>query len=120
MKAASSRPITDALLFLPLPGTEGTVSYDKRISLDTEKPYVQSVSVSSGDGVYGTSDELEVTCIFSQPVVVVGEDTGTPSIGLNLGRPAHDARAVYSGGNGTDVFMFSYTVSTPAIPVRRA
>lgn len=111
VKAASARPVTNALLFLALPGAEGSISFDKRIVLNTEVPHVMSVSVSSGDGVYGTGDELNLKCTFSQSVVVVGEDSGTPSIGLELGRPARDARALYSGGNGTDEFLFSYIVS---------
>lgn len=101
----------DARLFLALPGDVGTISFDKSIALDTEAPYVRSVAVTSGDGVYGVGDEIMLVCSFSQPVVVVGEDSGTPSIGLSLGRPKRDARAVYSGGNGTDQFELSYTVS---------
>lgn len=100
----------DALLFLALPGTAGTVSLDRNITLDTETPYVRSVAVTSGDGVYGTGDNIVLACSFSQPVVVVGEDAGTPSIGLSLGRSDHHARAIYSAGNGTDEFEFSYTV----------
>lgn len=110
MKAASERPETDALLFLALPGTTGTISYDKTIELNTEAPYVVSISASTEDGVYGTLDKLRLTCSFSQPVVVVGEDSGTPSIGLSLGGAAHSTRAIYSGGNGTNEFDFSYTV----------
>ena len=112
----------DALLFLPVPGDAGTISFDKSIALDTEVPYVRSVAVSSGDGVYGTGDTIGLVCVFSQPVVVVGEDLGTPSIGLSLGRSDKSARAVYSGGNGTAEFELSYTVgewvarNTPILP----
>ena len=122
VKAASDRPIVDALLFLPVPGAAGTISFDKSIALDTEAPYVRSVAVSSGDGVYGTGDTIGLVCVFSQPVVVVGEDLGTPSIGLSLGRSDKSARAVYSGGNGTAEFELSYTVgewvarNTPILP----
>lgn len=111
MKIASDRPIIDALLVLALPGSAGTISFRETIELDTEAPYVHAVSVSTEDGVYGTGDELRLVCLFSQPVVVVGEDGGTPSIGLSLGRDVRDSRAVYSGGNGTNEFEFSYTVS---------
>lgn len=100
----------DARLFLNLPGTTGTISFENIIALDTEAPYVRSVVVTSGDGVYGTGDEITLACSFSQPVVVVGEDVGIPSIGLGLGRLDHDARATYYSGNGTDEFEFSYTV----------
>lgn len=110
MKAASDRPTVDALLFLPVPGDAGTVSFDKSIALDTEPPYVRSVAVTTGDGVYGTGDTIGLVCVFSQPVVVVGEDDGTPSVGLSLGRSDRSARAVYSGGNGTAEFELSYTV----------
>lgn len=104
--------MTDAFLFLPLPGTAGTMSFDNSVALDTEIPYIRSVEVTSGDGVYGTGDVILFVCTFSQPVVVLGEDGGTPSIGLELGRADHDARAVYSGGNGTNEFEFSYAAST--------
>lgn len=110
VKAASDRPSVDALLFLPVPGDAGTVSFNKSIALDTEAPYVRSVAVTTGDGVYGTGDTIGLVCLFSQPVVVVGEDAGTPSIGLSLGRSDKTARAVYSGGNGTAEFELSYTV----------
>lgn len=111
IKAASERPIVDARLFLALPGTAGTISFGQNITLDTEAPYVRSVAVSSGDGVYGTGDVIVLACRFSQPVAVIGEDGGTPSIGLSLGRSDHNARAVYTGGNNTNEFEFSYTVS---------
>lgn len=109
VKAASDRPIVDALLFLPVPGDVGTISSgNNSIVLDTEKPYVRSVAATSEDGVYSTGDTIVLVCAFSQPVVVVGE--GTPSIGLSLGRSDRSARAVYSGGNGTAEFELSYTV----------
>lgn len=110
IKASSDRPTVDARLFLAVPGAIGTISFDKNITLDTEAPYVRSVEVTSGDGVYGMDDEITLVCSFSQPVVVVGEEGGTPSIGLSLGRSDRSARALYSGGNGTDEFHFSYTV----------
>lgn len=68
------------------------------------------MAVTTGDGVYGTGDTIGLVCAFSQPVAVVGEDEGTPSIGLNLGRSDRSARAVYSGGNETAEFELSYTV----------
>lgn len=100
----------DALLFLAVPGDPGTISFERNITLDTEAPFVRSVAVTSGDGVYGTGDTIGLVCAFSQPVVVVGEAQGTPSIGLSLGRSDRSARAVYSGGNGTADFELSYTV----------
>lgn len=99
-------------MFLPVPGDAGTVSFDKSIALDTEAPYVRSVAATTADGVYGTGDTIGLVCVFSQPVVVVGEDQGTPSIGLSLGRLDRSARAVYSGGDGTDEFELSYMVRT--------
>ena len=110
VKAASERPTVDALLFLPLPGAAGTVSFDRHISIDTETPYVRFVKVTSGDGVYSTGDEIVLVCEFTQPVVIIGEDMDSPSIGLSLGRSDRDTRAVYFRGNGTDEFWFSYTV----------
>ncbi|CAM9210897.1 unnamed protein product [Ectocarpus sp. 13 AM-2016] len=110
VKAASDRPSVDALLFLAVPGDPGTISFDRNIILDTEAPFVRSVAVTSGDGVYGTGDTIGLVCAFSQPVVLVGEAQGTPSIGLSLGRSDRSARAVYSGGNGTADFELSYTV----------
>lgn len=110
IKAASERPLVDAHLFLPLPGAAGSVSFSQSITIDTEVPFVRSVEVVSGDGVYGTGDVVVLVCSFTQPVVVVGEDRGTPSIGLSLGRSDRDARAAYLSGNGTNNFQFSYKV----------
>lgn len=100
----------DAHLFLPLPGAAGSVSFSQNITIDTVVPFVRSVEVVSGDGVYGTGDVIVLVCSFSHPVVVIGEDRGTPSIGLSLGRSDRDARAAYLTGNGTNNFQFSYKV----------
>lgn len=102
--------MVDAHLFLPIPGAVGSVSFNQSIAIDTEAPFIRSVEVISGDGVYGTGDVIVLVCSFTQPVVVIGEDRGTPSIGLSLGRSDRDARAVYSTGNGTKKFQFTYEV----------
>ncbi|CAM9188184.1 unnamed protein product, partial [Discosporangium mesarthrocarpum] len=117
IKAASERPETDAILFLPAPGSAGSASSSeggKKIVLVTERPYVTAVTVSSPDGVYSTGDELSLQAIFSQAVTLVGEDTATPSIELNTGPGGFSgedaARAVYVSGNNTNTFTFLYTV----------
>ena len=74
-------------------------------------PGVVAVEVGaepSGDGAWTTSEAVEVTLAFAEPVEV-GTHGGTPSVGLTL-PGAGERRAVYASGSGTDRLAFAYTL----------
>src|SRR5205823_1427861 len=64
-------------------------------------PTVSSVSASNADGAYKAGDVIHVQIVFSEAVDV----TGTPKLGLNVGRSAD-----YAFGSGTSTLTFDYTV----------
>ncbi|NLI91277.1 MAG: hypothetical protein GX434_03480 [Peptococcaceae bacterium] len=65
---------------------------------------VMKVNAINGDGYYRAGEVIEITVSFSDRVVV----TGTPVLHLETG--AIDRNAVYSGGSGTDIISFVYTI----------
>ncbi len=69
-------------------------------------PVITSVSSSTADGTYGVGAVIPVTIAFSEVVNV----TGTPSITLETGTT--DRVVNYSGGTGTAILTFNYTVQS--------
>lgn len=65
---------------------------------------VEAVSANNADGIYGTSELIDVTVQFSDVVTV----TGTPSLTLETGDS--DRQAIYKSGSGTDTLVFQYLV----------
>ncbi len=65
---------------------------------------VTAVSSTQPAGAYGAGTTIPITVTFSEPVTV----TGTPQLALNAGS---GAVANYTGGSGTPVLTFSYTVA---------
>jgi hypothetical protein len=65
------------------------------------------ISSSTPNGTYGTGSVITILVPFSEPVLV---DTsgGLPSLLLETG--STDRVAIYSGGSGTKVLTFTYTV----------
>ena len=76
---------------------------------DTTPPTVREIDIGSkpedGRKTYGAGDAVDVKVTFSEPVNV----SGTPRLGLKVGNVTRHAS--YSGGTGTTVLTFSYTVS---------
>ena len=70
-----------------------------------EPPHVTSVDSPTADDTYTTSDTIDITITFSQAVDV----TGTPQLTLETGD--NDAVASYTGGSGTTILTFAYTVA---------
>ena len=72
-------------------------------------PAVHKIEISSnppeGRETYGIGDAIEATVTFSEVVNV----TGTPQLGLRVGRLTRSAS--YAGGTGTTALVFSYTVT---------
>ena len=62
------------------------------------------VSSTQATGTYGVGTAIPITVTFSEPVTV----TGTPQLALNAGS---GAMANYTGGSGTSVLTFTYTVA---------
>ena len=78
------------------------------LQIDTTSPSVASVvasgaGISAGSGTIGIGGVVSLTVNLSEAVTVSG---GTPTLALNNG-----AVATYTGGSGTNVLTFSYTVA---------
>jgi hypothetical protein len=93
---------TPATLTLPTPGTAGSLGANKNLVIDTT-PHVSGVTSTLANGTYGYGQVVPITVTFTAPVVV----TGTPLLVLNAGG---SAAASYTGGTGTTVMSFTYTV----------
>ena len=87
------------------------------VGISSTAPRVTGVVITSdpnedgrggNDDTYAAGDVIEVTATLSESVTV---DTagGTPSIELDVGGEARQAR--YASGTGTDALEFSYTVA---------
>ncbi len=68
----------------------------------TQSDSVTNVSSTTPNGIYGVGATINVNVTFGSTVVV----TGTPTLALNSG-----GTATYTGGSGTNVLSFSYTVA---------
>ena len=64
-------------------------------------PYVMSVTADPTAGLYKLGDTISLKLVFNEPVDV----TGIPELKL-----ANGGTATYSGGGGSDILTFSYTV----------
>jgi hypothetical protein len=74
------------------------------LTIDTVVPRVLAVTSTTANGVYGVGKPIAISVTFSEPVTVAG---GIPTLLLNAG---NGARALYTGGTGTNVLVFTYTV----------
>ena len=89
----------DANLTLPAGGSPDSLAAAMLYVYDA--PRVAALSAPAGQ--YNAGDQLRLTANLSRSVTVYG---AAPS--LELGSPA--ARAAYGSGNGTDAYVFTYTV----------
>lgn len=109
----------NAILTLPIPGSAGSLGFNKNILIDTNIPQVATVSASASvpDGTYVAGQTIPITVTFSEPVSV----TGTPQIVLDtnglLGvqpflQPGQlpDKVVNYVSGSGTNTLTFNYTI----------
>jgi hypothetical protein len=78
-----------------------SVVYDESI------PSVTNVDSTVQDGTYYTSDTVEITVIMSE-VVSVNTGGGSPRLLLETG--STNRYAGYTGGSGSDILTFRYTV----------
>jgi hypothetical protein len=70
-------------------------------------PKVTSVTSSSANGPYKAGQAILISVTFDQ-AVDVNASNGTPTLWLETG--STDRAAVYTGGSGTPILTFSYTV----------
>lgn len=94
-------------LVLPAPGSPGSLGHARALRIDTGAPVVTGVDSTKLDGPYGPGEVIPIRVTFSEPVSV----SGTPLLALETGDA--DRSAIYSGGSGTTVLTFSYTVVAP-------
>jgi hypothetical protein len=87
-------------------GNVQTTPDSKSFTFDTTAPTVTNVTSTASNGAYTVGAHIPVTVTFSDPVVV----TGTPTLTLATGTPA-TAGVDYTGGSGTSVLTFDYTVA---------
>ncbi|RYZ57849.1 MAG: LamG domain-containing protein [Proteobacteria bacterium] len=95
-----------AVLTLPAPGATNSLGANKAIVIDAVVATVTSVTSNKANGVYGPGNSMQIQMTFSRAVNV----TGTPLLALNT-TPAKNAS--YSGGSGSTVLTFDYTVASP-------
>ncbi|PJZ69586.1 hypothetical protein CH373_08720 [Leptospira perolatii] len=94
----------DASLTLAFPGTPGSISQAKTITIDTAGPTITNVTSSTSNGVYGIAASISIQVEFSEAVSV----TGTPTLTLETG--GTDETISYSSGSGSNTLTFTYTV----------
>jgi hypothetical protein len=94
-------------LILPDPGAPGSLGSNSNIVVNTSPQGTHVVNVSTtaqSPGSYGPGDSIAIGVQFSD-LVNVDTTNGTPRLLLNSG-----GAATYSGGTGTNVLTFTYTV----------
>ena len=74
--------------------------------IDGVVPTVSSVTATAADGTYTMNDQIAITIIFSEAVIV----TGTPKLTLETG--VLDELVDYSSGSGGTTLTFIYTVDS--------
>jgi len=93
----------DATRTLPALGGAFSLGGSKNIIIDTTPPTVTDVTSPTLNGTYKAGDVITIRVHFTEAVDVdVG---GTPALALNSG-----GSASYTGGTGSDILNFSYTV----------
>lgn len=94
----------DATLALAAPGSAGSLGAAKNIVIDTLPPTVTGVTSSSPSGTYGIGNVISIQVNFNDLVTV----TGTPTLTLETGTT--DRVVNYTGGSGSNILTFDYTV----------
>lgn len=110
----------NAVLTLPLPGSQGSLGFNKDILIDTNLPLVVGVTAGASvpDGTYVAGQTIPVQVTFNEPVSVTGIPQVTldtngllgPQPFLNPGDTS-DAVINYVSGSGTTTLTFNYTIA---------
>ena len=94
----------NAILTLPNPGAQGSLSFSSNIRIDNRDPYISSIASPTSNGSYREGAVIVIHIVFDENVVV----TGTPQLALETG--SSDGVANYTSGSGTKTLVFNYTV----------
>ena len=97
---------TSAYLTLAAKGAANSLGANKELVIDGVVPTVSSVTATAADGTYTMDDQIAITVIFSEAVIV----TGTPKLTLETG--VADELVDYSSGSGGTTLTFIYTVDS--------
>jgi hypothetical protein len=113
--AQSSTPTTKVDTLLPVPSTDGSLSYDstKQISINGDTPFMSGLSFVNPAGTYGAGQTITIVMNFTAAVVV----TGSPSMLLSTIVQDKRREAVYTTGSGTQALFYEYTVQPGDIAV---
>ncbi len=82
-----------------------STSADNTVTFDATAPVVSQLTSTTANGIYGSGGVIAISVLFSEPVVV----TGIPQLTLETG--AADAVVNFTGGSGSSVLLFVYTVA---------
>jgi hypothetical protein len=102
IRQASTHSTIDAILDLPFPSTEGSLSLTSNIAIDSRQPHITSISATSGE--YATGDVILIQVQLSQPITVYGH----PSLLLETG--VKDRIATYDSQLDDYMLQFVYIV----------
>lgn len=95
-----------AEVFLPLPGSTGSLSLSagsSRLIIDPSIPSVTAVRTIIPSGTYGGGFSIPITVVYSVPVVV----GGCPRLVFRL-TDGHERDALFTGGSGTNILQFLF------------
>jgi hypothetical protein len=92
----------NAVLTLAAPGSAGSLSANKSITIDADAPVVTNVNSTTANGTY-SSGTIVIVVTFGEVVNV----TGTPALALNT-TPSESAS--YVSGSGTSALTFDYII----------
>ena len=70
MKGTNPSPVVSANLDLPIPGEDGSLSYNNDIKVDGSVPYIVALDYLEADGQYKSGDTIHVTAEFNAAVNV--------------------------------------------------
>lgn len=104
---------TNAVLTLPAVGGPNSISGQKSIQVDTNRPLVPitpGVNSTIANGTYGAGEVIPVTVTFND-AVFVNTLNGIPTITLVVAQTGQTTRQIpYTSGSGTNTLTFNYTV----------
>ena len=96
---------TSAIISLPVPGSFGSLSFDRFIIIDTNPPTVLKSNVLVSSGIYTAGDNVDIALTFSDVVTV----RGNPRIWLHNTPRLLDAVI----RNAPSMPTFSFSTATP-------
>jgi hypothetical protein len=70
---SATKPVLSASLAVPAPGSEGSIGWQKNITIYDDAAVVLTVDSTIADDTYSVGEEINITVRFSKPVVVTGK-----------------------------------------------